>query len=158
MVSHFNRLQRHIAINSVSARSLFAIALLLKLLSGCANTLSSTGDNDEVLVFAVSEETAYSIIRDSMLPVVREGTTQRVESPNKGYSGIVKLGLDKDKITAVMIPARGRNSMGSVLDGYRFDVVHSGTAAMARVPAARDIRRNIIRNAANIAEPLTLVD
>ena len=131
---------------------------MLSLLSGCASTLSSTGDSGEVLVFAVPEDVAYSIIRDSMLPVAREGTVQRVESPNKGYSGIVKLGLDKDKITAVMIPAKGRNSMGEVLDGYRFDVVHSGTAAMARVPAARDIRSNIIRNAVNTAEPLTLVE
>lgn len=48
--------------------------------------------------------------------------------------------------------------MGDVLEGYRFDVIHSGTAAMARVPAARDIRNNIVRNAVNSAEPLTLVE
>ena len=135
-----------------------AIAVLLSLLTGCASTVSGTGDSGEVLVFAVSEVTALDVIRSSMQPVVREGTIQRVESPNKGYSGVVKLGLDKDTISAVMIPARGRNSRGEVLDGYRFDVVHSGTAAMARVPAARDIMRNSIRNATNASEPLTLVE
>lgn len=80
------------------------------------------------------------------------------DSPIKGYTGTVKLGLDKDRITAVMIPAKGRNSAGTVLDGYRFDVIHSGTAASARIPASRDIIRNIVRNAAMTSEPLTLID
>jgi len=45
-----------------------------------------------------------------------------------------------------------------VLDGYRFEVIHSGTAAAARIPASRDIIRNIVRNAAMTSEPLTLID
>jgi len=57
-----------------------------------------------------------------------------------------------------MIPAKGRNSAGAVLDGYRFEVLHSGTAAAARIPASRDIIRNIVRNAAMTSEPLTLID
>ena len=134
------------------------LILLISLCSGCAGTVSGTGDSGEVLVFAVSEDTAFNIIRFSLQPIAMEGTIQRVESPNKGYSGLVKLGLDKDKITAVMIPAQGRNSRGEVLDGYRFDVVHKGTAAMARVPAAHDVMTNIIRNATTNSEPLTLVE
>lgn len=135
-----------------------AAVFLLGLNAGCAGTVSGTGDSGEILVFAVPEDTAYRIIRDSMLPVVREGTIIRAEAPQKGYTGTVKLGLDKDRITAMMIPARGRNSMGTVLDGYRFDVVHRGTAAAARIPASRDIMRNIVRNASTVSEPLTLVD
>ena len=158
MVSPVDQSQHSVAVCVSVVRTFLAITFSLFLIAGCASTLSGTGDSGEVLVFAVSEESAYRIIRDSMLPVVREGTTQRTETPHKGYTGTVKLGLDKDEITAVMIPAKGRNSMGAVLDGYRFDVVHSGTAAMARVPAARDIIRNIIRNATMASEPLTLVD
>lgn len=131
---------------------------LLSLLSACAGTVSGTGDSGEILVFAISEDTAYRIIRDSMRPVVREGSIVRAEPPQKGYAGTVKLGLDADRITAVMIPARGRNSAGAVLDGYRFDVVHRGTAAAARIPASRDIMRNIVRNASMASEPLTLVE
>ena len=134
------------------------VVVLLSLVAGCSSTLNTTGDSGEVLVFAVPQDIAYTILRDSITPVAREGTVQRISSPHNGYSGDVKLGLDTDTIKVVMIPARGRNSMGEVLDGYRFDVVHSGTAAMARVPAARDIRRNITRNAVNWSEPLTLVE
>ena len=135
-----------------------AAALVAVLFSACAGTVSGTGDSGEVLVFALPEDTAYRIIRDSMKPVVREGTIVRAEAPHKGYTGTVKLGLDKDRVTAVMLPARGRNAAGTVLEGYRFDVVHKGTAAAARIPASRDIMRNIVRNAAMVAEPLTLVE
>ena len=135
-----------------------ALIFLLSLLAACAGTMSGTGDSGEVLVFAVSEDTALQIIRDSMLPIVREDTTVRTESPQKGYTGTVKLGLDTDQISAVMIPAKGRNSAGTVLDGYRFDVIQRGTAPAARIPASRDIMRNIIRNATMTSEPLTLVE
>ncbi len=135
-----------------------ALVFLVSVLAACAGTMSGTGDSGEILVFAVSEDTAFRIIRDSMLPVVREGTIVLVDSPKKGYTGTVKLGLDRDQITAVMIPAKGRNSAGAVLDGYRFEVIHSGTAAAARIPASRDIIRNIVRNAAMTSEPLTLID
>ena len=43
-------------------------------LTACAGTMSGTGDSGEVLVFAVSEDTAFNIIRDSMRPVVLEGS------------------------------------------------------------------------------------
>jgi hypothetical protein len=135
-----------------------ALVFLLSMLAACAGTMSGTGDSGEILVFAVSEDTAFLIIRDSMLPVVREGTTVLADSPQKGYTGTIKLGLDKDRITAVMIPAKGRNAAGTVLDGYRFEVIHSGTAAAARIPASRDIMRNIVRNASMASEPLTLID
>lgn len=135
-----------------------ALVFLVSVLAACAGTMSGTGDSGEILVFAVSEDTAFRIIRDSMLPVVREGTIVLADSPKKGYTGTVKLGLDSDQITAVMIPAKGRNSAGTVLDGYRFEVIHSGTAAAARIPASRDIIRNIVRNAATTSEPLTLID
>jgi hypothetical protein len=140
------------------ARVPIAFVFLLSVLAACAGTMSGTGDSGEILVFAVSEDTAFQIIRDSMLPIVQEGTTVRADSPQKGYTGTVKLGLDKDRITAVMIPAKGRNSADTVLDGYRFDVIHSGTAASARIPAARDIMRNIVRNATMASEPLTMID
>lgn len=127
-------------------------------LTACAGTMSGTGDSGEVLVFAVSEDTAFNIIRDSMRPVVLEGTIVLADSPQKGYTGTVKLGLDRDRITAVMTPATGRNSAGVTLDGYKFEVKHSGTAAAARIPASRDIMRNIVRNATMTSEPLTLID
>ena len=72
-----------------------ALVFLLSVLAACAGTMSGTGDSGEILVYAVSEDTAFQIIRDSMLPVVREGTTVRADSPHKGYTGTVKLGLDK---------------------------------------------------------------
>ena len=61
-----------------------ALVFLLSVLAACAGTMSGTGDSGEILVFAVSEDTALRIIRDSMLPVVREGTIVLVDSPKKG--------------------------------------------------------------------------
>ena len=139
-------------------RTPIVVICLLGVLAACAGTVSGTGDSGEILVFAVSEDTALGIIRDSMLPVVREGTINLADPPHMGYTGTVKLGLDRDRITAVMIAAKGRNSAGTALDGFRFDVLHSGTAPAARVPASRDIMRNIVRNAAMVSEPLTLID
>lgn len=139
-------------------RAPIAFVFLVSLIAACAGTMTGTGDSDEVLVFAVSEDTAFRIIRDSMLPVVREGSIVRADPPHNGYTGTVKLGLDKDRITAVMIPAKGLNSAGAVLDGFKFEVIHSGTAAAARIPATRDIMRNIVRNASVASEPLTLID
>ena len=140
-----------------AVRTGITCALIGWVLAGCAGTVSGKGDGGEVLVFAVTEETAYTIIRESMRPIVMEGSMVQATEPHKGYTGTVKLGLDRDRVTAVMVPAKGRNAEGAILDGYKFEVLHSGTAASVRIAASRDIMKNIIRYATTLSEPLVLV-
>ena len=131
--------------------------LLLTLLAGCAGTLETVDESGQVYVFALPERTADRVLFEAMRREFEEAEIESVSSPAQGYSSTVTWGLDRDRITAIMQPARGRSANGALVDGYRFEVTHSGTAPAAGIPAAKRLLQRIVDDASRLTSRMPLV-
>ena len=135
----------------------FVVAALL--FCGCAGSISTVGhdpDKGAARMYPVSAEVADKLVLVAMKSEFPEGPIAKVEAPFKGYQATLRFALDSHTVVAYAIPAKGRSEKGEVIDGFAFQVSHSGTMPISGGGKARSVFKRIMHDAALIASPLPL--
>lgn len=120
--------------------ALIAGALVI---GGCASAPARTPGtyvSQSEPVFLITEAQADQILVDAMNTEFGNSPIVRVEHPNKGYQATIKFLIDSHQIVATMVPSRGRQTDGTVQDGYYFTVSHSGTMPLSGMTRSRRLR------------------
>jgi hypothetical protein len=141
-----------------SGFSLAVFAVLL--VSGCAGTMSTVGqgaNRSDAQMFPISAEAADKLLATAMAGEFAGSPISRVEFPNKGYQATIRFALDSHTIVAYMIPAKGRAASGEIVQGYAFEVSHSGTMPISGGGRAKSLFRRVVQDAMLVAQPLPLV-
>jgi len=139
-----------------AARLLLLFGMLA--LTACAS--APAGDKStESRVYPVSEEQIRKVIRESLVEALPRISPVPVDKPNqKGYQSRRWIVADNHRIRGFYFPAKGRRPDGSVVDGYRLEVRHSGTIPISGSRWARRFHRILHRRAAELAAPLPIVN
>ena len=131
--------------------ALLALALIV---GGCASGPARTPGNyvsQSEPVFLISEAQADQVLVEAMNVEFGSSPIVRVESPNRGYQATIKFLFDSHQIVATMVPSRGRTSDGTVLDGYYFNVTHSGTMPLSGITRSKRMRERLSEAAATLS-------
>lgn len=100
-------------------------------IAGCATSRISgqdvASDSQPKLTYPVSELDANEILVEAMKYQFPDVSIVRVELPYKGYFVTRRFLLDSHDFTARMIPTKGRQNDGLVVDGFVFEVIDHGT-------------------------------
>lgn len=138
--------------------ALFTLCAFLA--TGCASTRSTAqgGDASSVtqMMYPVSAEIADRILMQAMLYQFPGASIVRVELPYKGYFVTRRFALDSHDFTARMIPAKGIDEAGKLVDGYIFEVIDEGTMLISGSVRASSLFSKIIENANAEAKPLPM--
>lgn len=112
-------------------RLLTLLTVIIISLTGCATSRVSgqdaSPDSQTQLMYPVSESDANAILVEAMQYQFPDASIVRVELPYKGYFVTRRFLLDSHDFTARMIPTKGRQSDGTAVDGFRFEVIDHGT-------------------------------
>lgn len=129
---------------------LIALSFSLMFLLGCAGTMSTLGtglDGSQPKMFPLSSEAAEKVLATSMEGEFPGLAISKVDYPNKGLQVTKRVLLDYHTYTAYMIPVNGRNEKGDIVNGYFFEVNHSGTLLIQGPARASNLFDRIIREA-----------
>lgn len=107
-------------------------------------------------MYPVSAEIADRILIQAMLYQFPGASIVRVELPYKGYFVTRRFALDSHDFTARMLPAKGVDEAGKVVDGYVFEVIDEGTMLISGSVRASSLFSKIIENANAEAKPLPM--
>jgi hypothetical protein len=143
----------------VSAKILpIGLALSLILLCGCNGTFITArrgADNKNPRVFPIRREAADRIVAKVMQSEFIGAVP--VTDPYPGYQGTMNFAFDSYTVVACMIAAKGRNSDGSTVDGFAFEVSQSGTTWIDGSVKANLVFNRILSEAYEITNPIPLV-
>lgn len=131
-----------------------ALAAGVLAISGCASAPARTPGSyvsQSEPVFLITEAQADQILVDAMNVEFGNSPIVRVEYPNKGSQATIKFLFDSHQIVATMVPSRGRQTDGSVRDGYYFTVSHSGTMPLSGMTRSRRLRDRLSEAATELS-------
>lgn len=136
------------------------LIVLCLLLSGCAGTVSTVDDSssENSHVYQIDQNIADRILLSAMETEFEEDKIEKITAPFPGYSSIVRWGLDKDRVSAVMRASLGKNKDGDLIEGLAFEVSHKGTAPIVGKPTSKRILERIIEDAKLVGEPAVFVE
>ena len=77
---------------------------------------------------------------------------------NKGYEATMRSALDWHTITALAVPARGKDTNGATVPGYAFEVSHAGTLLISGRVRANKVYSRILQEAELTARVLPLTN
>lgn len=136
-------------------RMLFAVlATGVLAIGGCASAPARTPGtyvSQSEPVFLITEAQADHILVDAMNTEFGTSPIVRIEHPNKGYQATIKFLFDSHQIVATMVPSKGRQSDGTVQDGYYFTVSHSGTMPLSGMTRSRRLRDRLSEAATKLS-------
>lgn len=139
---------------------LTALALGAFLVAGCegkVSNLNSATPGGRSIVYPISYEDADRVLSQSMVALFPGSPISAVALPNKGYTATLRILLDTHQITATAIPGVGQAPDGRRINGYSFEVGHSGTIPITGGNRASALFERINQQAAGIAAPLPAV-
>lgn len=126
------------------------VLLGLLALGACAN--APAGDvRTESQVYPITQAQAEEVIVASLRTVLPGRTPAKIRN---GYQSRMWFAIDNHRIRGFYYTAKGKRPDGSAIDGYRFEVRHSGTLPATGSRRARHLHRQIHQRAAAIAPPL----
>lgn len=135
-------------------RSLVWVGLLGAVLSGCSHTQSMAPVGSvAALMYPMTDEQADRVMVTAMGSEFPDVPVSKVELPNKGYTATIRLLLDSHQITAVRIPAKGKDGL-NVVEGYYFEVNDAGTMMISGRQRASKVYNRLVHEAGLIAKPL----
>lgn len=112
-------------------------------LVGCASAPARTPGtyvSQSEPVYLITEAQADQILVDAMNTEFGTSPIVRVEHPNRGYQATIKLLFDSHQIVATMVPSKGRQTDGTVQDGFYFTVSHSGTMPISGIARSKRLK------------------
>lgn len=142
------------------ARSLTQLAAAAVLLGGCSGTQSTAqlgAAPSPLQMYPLPADAADKILATAMSVELVGSPISRVDLPNRGYRATLRSSDDWYHIQAYMIPAIGRDSAGATIDGYVFEVGHSGTMPLSERSRAGRILARIVAKAEARAPSLPFV-
>ena len=144
--------------NRICRYTKFLSITALFLIYGCSGTISTISMSGQTpRMFPMSQESAEKIVASAMASEFAGNPISRVEFPNKGYQVTYRFALDSHTVVAYMIAAKGKDTEGRVLEGYVFEVSHSGTMPISGSHHTNNIFNKIIQAAQTISKTLPLV-
>ena len=133
---------------------LFAMSLLV--LTACTGTVSthdvSTHGGTEV--YPLTEEDAVLIMHSAMDREFESDKISSVLSPHRGFQGKIRFLADIDTITVCAVPTQGRGPDGQQIEGFAFEVKHSGTYPVGGIPKAKAVLADVIAGAGRLVKSL----
>lgn len=128
--------------------------------AGCATTRSTAQDASSNVstqyMHQITTEQADEVLIKAMTHQFPEAPIVRVELPYKGYFVTQRFLLDSQDFTARMVPTKGRDKQGKVVDGFYFEVIDAGTMPISGSVRASSLFDKINELANNIAKPLPI--
>ncbi|WP_288939250.1 hypothetical protein [uncultured Roseovarius sp.] len=135
-----------------------AALIFTSFIAACSGTTSTLNDSSEsaARVYPVDEAIADRILASAMASEFPGRPVSPVAIPNAGYQYQIIFGLDSHNIAAYMIPAKGIREDGEIVNGYYFEVSHSGTMPFTGSNRSKSLFERIIANASAVAKPVNL--
>lgn len=145
-------------INHIARVWLPALGLLV--LAACSGTVSTRDDSTHggTEVYPLTLEDAVLIMRSAMDKEFESDKISAVLSPHRGFQGKIRLLSDIDTITVYAVPARGRGPDGQQVDGFAFEVKHSGTYPLGGIPKAKAVLADVVAGADRLVKSLPAVE
>ncbi len=134
-----------------------ALALSAIFLAGCegkVSNLNSATPGGKSIVYPISYDDADRVLSQSMIAVFPDTPVSAVALPHKGYTATLRILLDSHQITAMAILGAGQRPDGQRVNGYSFEVVHSGTIPITGGNRATALFETINQRAAAISPAL----
>lgn len=125
------------------------------LLGGCSHTTSMApvGGTGPATMYPLSDEQADQVLATAMASEFPGAPISRVEFPHKGYTATMRFLLDSHQITAVRVPAKGRDGDRTV-DGFYFEVNDAGTMLVSGRNRAGKVYERAVHEAGRLAGAL----
>ena len=143
-------------LNKLRSTALIGAVAVLAMLGGCSHTNSMAPvGGATATMFPLSDEQADRVLATAMTSEFVGTPISRVEFPNKGYTATIRFVLDSHQITAVRIPARGRDGERMV-EGFYFEVNDAGTMLISGRNRASKVYERALHEAGLLAKPLPM--
>jgi hypothetical protein len=104
-------------------------------------------------MYPLSDAQADRVLATAMASEFSGSPISRVEFPNKGYTATMRFLFDSHQITAVRVPAKGRDGEQTV-EGFYFEVNDAGTMLISGRSRAGKVYERVIHEAGLLARPL----
>ena len=140
--------------NHINRGWLLAIGVLF--LAACSGTVSTRDDSTHggTEVYPLTEEDAVLIMSSAMDKEFESDKISAVLSPHRGFQGKIRFLADIDTITVYAVPAQGRGPNGQQVDGFAFEVKHSGTYPLGGIPKAKAVLAGVVAGADRLVKSL----
>ena len=138
----------------------WSLAISLLVLAACTGTVSTRDDSTHggTEVYPLAEEDAVLVMRSAMDKEFESDKISSVLSPHRGFQGKIRFLADIDTITVYAVPALGRGPNGQQVEGFAFEVKHSGTYPVGGIPKAKAVLAGVIAGADRLVKSLSPVE
>ena len=132
-----------------------AVMAVAGLLGGCSHTqsMAPVGGTGAALMYPLTDAQADRVLATAMASEFSGSPISRVEVPNKGYTATMRFLFDSHQITAVRVPAKGKEG-NRMVEGFYFEVNDAGTMLISGRSRAGKVYERVIHEAGLLARPL----
>jgi hypothetical protein len=135
---------------------LFLLLLGALILPACTGTVSTQDGSSQTgtQVYPFTEDDAVLVMRNAMEKEFESDQISTVLTPYRGFQGKIRFIADVDTITVYAVPATGQGPEGQQIDGFAFEVKHSGTYPLGGVPKSRAVLAGAVASADRLVKSL----
>ena len=127
------------------------------LVAGCSGTYSTRDEDSHAgtsRVYAITLEDALLVMEDAMQKEFPDERIEDVLSPHRGFKAKIRFLLDVDVVSVYAVPAQGRASDGTMVDGLAFETHHSGTYPLGGIPKAKALLERVVAGADRLSSAM----